>query len=247
MKRFLIPAMLAVLLAACWYDYHQWRWDRACRMFAAGDFSGARSAWSSAGRLPGRQGVAQFNKGVAAYRMGDYAVAGDDFRAASIHGDGRLRGRALYNLGTTLIRMASGPGAKAPGVAERHLRQAVTSLREALALNPADESAMVNLKAAQKRLAVILAGKDARNKDAAASAPRREPSAPGEPRKPGREPAKPGKATELDQEGARRRSAALDRDAALRMLDEARGREALRSARAYSRTEAGPTPPEKDW
>jgi len=263
MSRFLLLAALVtvVLATAILYDYPNWLAHRADRMFSSGNMPAALVDWSAMGRLPGRKEAAQFNSGVAAYRMGNYSAAAVFFQAGSATGDSRLRGRALYNLGTTRIRLAAAPGTGGgTAVAERQLEYAVRNLQASLALDRSDEAALRNLRVARARLATLLMRNGTKNKAKtrdkrarqnstdAGEEKRKDPTAPGkDPTAPGKDVAKPGKATDMDREGGKKRRAPLDRNQALRMLDEARGREALRSATTSLGSGRKQPSPEKDW
>ncbi len=87
-----------------------------------------------------------YDAGLAAYRLGHYDEAAASFRTAT-GATGSLGQRAWYNLGTTCLQAA-------PGSADRigTLRQAVTALIQALALNPRDIDAKWNLELAEHRL-----------------------------------------------------------------------------------------------
>lgn len=255
MNRFLLAVLVCgVLAAAILYDYPNWLARRADRMFTTGNLTAALVDWSSLGRLPGRKETALFNSGVAAYRMGNYSAAAAFFQAGSATGDSRLRGKALYNLGTTRIRLAAalrtGGGAV---VAERQLKNAVRELQASLELDRSDDAALRNLQVARARLAMSLKQKGTKNiaQTQGARAQRNPTDTGGEkrndPKEPGKDVAKPGKATDMDREGGKKRRAPLDRNQALRMLDEARGREALRSATTSPGNGKNPSPPEKDW
>lgn len=249
MKHFLTVLLLAALGAAVFYDGTQWRMRRAERFFTAGDYPAALSIWSSLARSPLKGEPALYNSGAAAYRMGSYSAAAGYFRAASETDDRNLRWMALYNLGTTGIRLAE----QGNGAAERHLEAAVTHLERALSLQPGEGSVLANLQSARMRLAAIRRGTEGKKGDASrdGTAQQRAPEAgagkrtgQGEPTKDG---AHQGRATDMDSEGAGKRPAAMDRNQAFRMLDEARGRESLRSATPSSSEGKRLSPPEKDW
>ncbi|MBI5655837.1 MAG: hypothetical protein HZC44_03000 [Geobacter sp.] len=251
MKRFLTVLLLAALGAAVFYDGTQWRMRRAERFFTAGDYPAALSIWSSLARSPLTGDEALYNSGAAAYRMGNYSAAAGYFRAVYAT-DGRgLNWMALYNLGTTDIRLAE--QGTANGETERHLEAAVTHLERAQSLHPGEGSVLANLQSARMRLAAIRRGTGGMKGDASrdATAQQRAPEADTGKRTGQREPAKdgahPGKATGMDSEGARKRPAAMDRNQAFRLLDEARGRESLRSATPVSVDGKSLSPPEKDW
>ena len=253
MKRLLLSVLLGALLTAVLYDYPGWRMRQAYRKFLSGNFAGAVADWSFLQRLPVRRSEALFNRGVAACRMGNYSAALSVFRSASSSDDQRLRGKALYNLGTTLLRMVPEQGVASGAADERHLREAVKSLQDASSLDPSADDAAVNLNIARVRLSAILKGTEQRATGDVPQPQQRQGTSgvgekkQGEPKAPGKGAAKSGQATDRDQEEAKRRRLAMDRNEALRMLDEARGREALRSATPAFDQGGGLTPPEKDW
>lgn len=249
MKRLPVVMLLAALAAAVFFDGTQWRMRRAERLFTAGDYPAALSIWSSLVRSPLTGDEALSNSGAAAYRMGNYSAAAGYFRAASETDDRNLRWMAFYNLGTTGIRLAE----QRNGAAERHLEAAVTHLERALSLHSGEGSVMANLQSARIRLAAIRRGTEGKKGDASrdATAQQRAPKAGAGKRVGKREPARDGthqgRATDMDSEGAGKRPAAMDRNQAFRMLDDARGRESLRSATPSSSDGTSLSPPEKDW
>jgi tetratricopeptide (TPR) repeat protein len=87
-----------------------------------------------------------YDAGLAAYRLGRYDEAAASFKSAAGVG-GALGQRAWYNLGTTYLQAAV-KNADRIGT----LRQAVTALIQALALNPRDADAKWNLELAEHRL-----------------------------------------------------------------------------------------------
>lgn len=232
----------AAVAAALLHDFPKWLAVEGAGMFESGKVAGALSAWSRLETRPGWAATAQFNKGAALCRIGNYSSAVAEFRKAASAGDGKVRAVALYNLGTARIIMASRPGT-ASAAAERQLRYAVQSLQQCVALASGDEAAAANLKLAQRRLDQLAREKGRGERQQRPETPSRKPERGGEPE---RGAAKPGRATDRDQQGAKRRDA-VDRDEALRMLDEARGRESLRSARAALTSGTGERAIDKDW
>jgi len=249
MKRLLVLIAIIALLAAAIRDLRQWRLQQAERLFTRGDPSGAIAAWSAAAKLPGDNSVTSFNRGTAYCKMGRYSAALGDFTAAAAAEDQKLRQLALYNLGTAQLH--SGAAAADGAAAQRHLSGAVQSLTAALSIAPTDADTLHNLAFARTRLAAILQ-RAAQNGNASQSATSsRQPDSTdrekrGKPEE-NIEGRNPGKATEADLEGAKRRSHRLDQKEALRMLDEARGKEALRSAVAAEKGNGRLSPPERDW
>ncbi len=102
---------------------------------------------------------------------------------------------------------------------------------------------LANLQSARMRLVAIRRSTEGKKGDASrdATAQQRAPEAGAGKRTGQREPNQgwraPGKGTDMDSEGAGKRPAAMDRNQALRMLDEARGKESLRSATLLPLTE----------
>ena len=76
--------------------------------FARGDWEAAESLYAQAEERSPDPGLVAFNKGAALYRHGDFRRAELCFRRALGDADipAERRGRALYNLGTCLVRQA---------------------------------------------------------------------------------------------------------------------------------------------
>jgi len=240
-------------VAALRHDLSQWRLTKADRAFHTGELLSAQAAWSSAALAQSTRQPALLNRGAARYRLGELAAASADFRAAAASDNPNIRQRALYNLGTTLLVMERERKSADRQEAERLLAEAVRQLQAAVNLNPADADADHNKAVAQARLSAVAGGTPAK-RPAAESA--RQPQENGEqgaaaPKQPGQAGAvsgKPGSATNLDSTTGKRRAApTLSPEHALRMLDDARGREALRSGVAAGNRQQKLTPPEKDW
>jgi tetratricopeptide (TPR) repeat protein len=243
-------AAITATLLLC--DYPNWQAREAEKKAQSGDFSGALADLATVEKVPGRAAVARFNRGVVLCRMGNYSGAILSFKRAVASGESGLRSRALYNLGTTRV-IAAGKSATARTRAEALLKDAVADLQQCLALDPSDEAAKANLKLAQEGLvALAKANREERKDDTAESQQRQERDRKqarrqGAPKEPDHTAPKPGQATDLQQERGRRRLVAVDRNQALRMLDDARGREALRSSKAATGGGRGESQPEKDW
>jgi tetratricopeptide (TPR) repeat protein len=247
MKRILLLFPVCLLIAALTYDLHRWRLYQAYRSFQQGDLRGAHAVWSRLAQAPWDRGEATFNRGVALCRMGNYSAAIGAFRQASTAGDRPLRAAALYNLGTGRLQSAE---RESGAQAERHLREAVRSLEQATALNPFDAAAAHNLRLARRRLEA-LAVKKTHEKTVPPQERRiRGPEREGEPRGKINWSAsagtRSGADTDLDREGAKRRATPMEMNRALRLLDEARGRETLRSLVPVSERGGG-APQEKEW
>lgn len=248
---FLLLFLCAVI--ALRHDLSQWRMIKADSEFHKGNLRAAHTAWSSAVIKPSARPLAFHNRGVARYRLGELDAAVADFRVATESGDPDLRQRSLYNLGTTLLIMEREQKSTDRRKAEQLLAEAVRRLGEAVALRPADTAAGHNKTVAQARL-TALAGKSRSGRPGAE--PGQHPSdkakqsavTPEQPERAGAKQTRPGAATELDSTAGHRRAAPpVSAEQAMRMLDDVRGREALRSDVAAGNRREKLTPPEKEW
>ena len=248
MLLFLFCAVIALR-----HDMSQWQMIKADQEFHKGNLRAAYIAWSSATINPSARWLALHNRGVARYRLGEPTAAAADFRAAAESGDSNLRQQSLYNLGTTLLIMEQEQKSTDRRKAEQLLAEAVRRLGEAVTLRPDDTAAGHNKTVAQARL-MALAGKSQSGRHGAD--PEQQPPdkakqsavTPKQPEQAGAKQSRPGAATELDSTtGHRRVAPPVSAEQAMRMLDDVRGREALRSAVAVGNRLEKLTPPEKDW
>lgn len=221
----------------------------ADRRFRRGDMPGAIARWKS-GSFFAPNGVVAYNCGVAYCRMGNYSAAETRFRAASGSGDGNVRQKSLYNLGSMQLQRAL---ASEKAQASRFLNNAVKHLEESSRLNPGDADAFHNLAIARNELASLRAavsGKPHAPEPAQAS---HLENGKKESEKQKREKilsgpsGKPGETSQSDNGGGKRRQVAMTRDQAQRMLNDAKGREALRSAIVRDQKNLLRASPEKDW
>ena len=253
-RRIITCCILLLIFGACLFtlraDLSQWRFAKADFLYRKGDLRGAVTSWSSFAIVPSSRPQANFNRGVARYRFGELTEASTDFKMAAQSDDPILRQQALYNLGTTLLvmdRAVEGSGAK------ERLSEVVRHLQAAVDLNPADVDAVHNRSVSQARLAALLASTESGRQKTELSRDQQEKAAQSadaskKPGEAGTKAGKPGAATELDSTTGRRRTApAISKEKALRMLDDARGREALRSFVVAGSRQEKLTPPEKDW
>jgi len=252
-RRFIIRVLLLLTagaaLLALRLDLSRWQITRGERLFRSGDLNGAIEAWSSALILPSTRPQALIGRGAAHFRRGELATATSDFKTAAASGDADLRQQALYNLGTTLLVREQAERSTKQDDHKRLLAEAVSSLQTATALNPSDAAAKHNRDFAQARLTALPRGepaaaptKQSREKKPELADPRKKPE------QAGTKNGRPGTATELDSSAGRRRAApAMTSEQAIRMLDDARGREALRSAVAAGNRQEKLSPPVKDW
>lgn len=218
----ILLAAAATVLALGW-DIHQWWFaDRAARR--------------------------AYHQGIDRYRRGDLAGALDDFRAAAAAQDVTARQAASYNLGTTQLHLAVFPSDGGRQDFAAHLPAAVRDLEAAVALAPDDADAVHNLAIARARLAALgpdVAASSEKPPEPVAAGAEPQPAAAGKPLPAG--PSRPGAATNLAQEGIRRRTPLMPRDRVLRLLDEGRGRERLPSSALAKGDHAPGEVPEKDW
>jgi tetratricopeptide (TPR) repeat protein len=236
-------------LLALRVDLSRWQIARGDRFFRSGDLHGALEAWSSPLITPSSRTQALIGRGAAHYRLGELAKATSDFKAAATSSDADLRQQALYNLGTTLLATEQTQRSAKQGDHERLLTEAVQQLQTATELNPADAAAKHNRGVAQARLTALLRGQAGAK--TSRQSQENNPEKSDRLKKPGQagtQGGQPGAATELDSSAGRRRAApAMTSEQALRMLDDARGREALRSGVAAGNRQEKLSPPEKDW
>jgi tetratricopeptide (TPR) repeat protein len=252
MRRFLSIGLLLLLfvcaVVALRYDLSRWQLTRGDRAFHDGDLRAAFAIWSSASRSSSSRQLALINRGVARYRLGETAAARDDFREAAASDAPDIRRQALYNLGTTLLVIERQQKSTDLQQTKRLLAEALRHLQAAVELNPADTNAVHNKVVAQARLAAVT------GREPPTSSPRQSPDkarrgsdASKQAGQPGTNAGKPGAATERDSAGQRRTAPSLSHEQALRVLDEARGRETLRSAVSAGNRQEKLTPPEKNW
>jgi len=234
-------------------DLLQWRLYRADRAFRMGDLRSAQAVWSSAAIAQSTRHKALLNRGIARYRLGELAAACADFRAVAASGDSNFRQHALYNLGTTLLVVERERQKAERQEREQWLGEAVRQLQAAVTLLPTDADAVHNLTVAQGRLAAVAGDSSAKRAGLEPSRQLQDKAgrasdSPKSPGTPGSGAGSPGADTNLDSTSGRRRAApVLSAEQALRMLDEARGRETLRSGVAAGSRQEKLTPPEKDW
>ncbi|MCP4760054.1 MAG: hypothetical protein GY876_11420, partial [Planctomycetes bacterium] len=130
----------------------------------------SRQAWAEAAAALARaqanlsesDPLLAFDQAVAAYRAGDLDQAAQAFNRARNTSDRALAASSAYNLGNTAMALASDSAASPPpgqqpdlaGQAKRY-EEAITSYREAIALDPTLHEALSNAEIAWKRLAEV--------------------------------------------------------------------------------------------
>jgi hypothetical protein len=211
---------------------------------------GAFSAWSSAGN---RQ-EAVYNRAVVQARKGSADKAAQLFSSSAAGTDPDIRQRSLYNHGTLLLQQGRGAMVANQEKARELLATADTQLNAARKLNPRDNDAQFNAVVARDSLAqvnaLIAAKRGEKKKVPENGAPEKTETAQNSAEK-GKQTDTPGKAgAETDSgegKGKTRSAPEMSRGDAERLLNDARGREALRSATAARTKPGAVSPPEKDW
>ena len=130
----------------------------------------SREAWAEAAAALARaqanrtksNPLLAYDQAVAAYRAGDLEQAHAAFDRARNTTDRPLAASAAYNLGNTAMSMAANAGSAAqpgqqPDLAEQaaRLEEAITSYREAIALDPTLREALSNAELAWQRLETV--------------------------------------------------------------------------------------------
>lgn len=257
--RRLLGALVFVALAgALWLDMIGWAARRGETALRAGDVPAAMASLAWASRLGGGDAVQAYNLGVGFYRMGDFARAERQFSAALATAGPGLALAARFNRGNARYRLAEGAGDReARG---RWYGGAMADYSAVLAGYPEAADARVNLDAARRRYAVLMAsaakGK-AQQADAHGAAGNPSPASGrqiGDKRETRQVEGKSGQTNrsrrgEAPRDGSGQGESRRDltRAEAERLLNDARGRERLAGPlHAGGRAErlAGP---EKDW
>ncbi|GAM10020.1 tetratricopeptide repeat protein [Geobacter sp. OR-1] len=253
MRRFarlflLIAAVMTILPFR--FDLSRYRMERGYQSYQRGDMDGALANWS----LLGDRNDAAFNRGTALFRKGETDRAIQEFRGAVRSNDPALRQRALYNLGTVLLTSSAKKTVQLPEKVQRDLEEATSVLENALRLDPSDAAARQNEAIARSALAEVrrlLAAKGQGERiktDGSRSGRQDDRSDTNRKGEQSDKPGRPGKATnEGDTKGKSRQAPDMTREQADRLLNDARGRETLRSAISAGSKPSKPTPPEKDW
>jgi Ca-activated chloride channel family protein len=97
----------------------------------------------------------QYNLGVAAYKSGEYAKAGDALDR-SLHSDRLdLQENAYYDLGNVLFRVGQETVAKQPEQTTEKWKKSIASYESALKLNAKDQDAIYNRDLVKRKLAAL--------------------------------------------------------------------------------------------
>jgi Ca-activated chloride channel family protein len=202
-------------------------------LLARGDSAAALSHYARAEREAGDRPELDYDRALAAYRLGRLAEASDGFARAAARAEPALASRALQNLGNAHAASGDEEGALA-------------AFRDALRKDPGNEDARYDLE-------VLLRRRDARHASPppAGSGASAKPSPDG-PKEGGAPPPRPGATPEAGGPrgagGSRPGDApARDRAGAERMLDALRAREKALPARAAERGRPRRADAAKDW
>jgi tetratricopeptide (TPR) repeat protein len=247
-------AVMGLILAVRW-DLGRIYGLGGLERLASGDPLGALVSLERASELLGGSSAAEFNRGIALYRLGRYREARGRFAAACGARDAAVRAAALYNSANCAFRQGELVAGKNRKGGESLFREAVSGYAKAIALDPARADAKHNLILAERRLAVLSGGgeKKTDNGGKKTAAPNEKPEA-DKSRKASAEKtgaqvagaSSPASADTGAASMAGKKRTQLTRENADRLLSEARGRESLLTTRPA----LGPgvsSRPEKDW
>ena len=162
MKTIVLAALCAVMLATVPAGPHPERMgsdrsaaelvEAAQQAMAAERYQDAFDLYDRAGRLLPEAAEIPYNMGVAAYRQGSLAQAGELFdRARLLAREPSMQAKSAYNLGTAAAGQAMQSQVQDPAVARsglegatETLRSALKHFREAIAADPLDLDARAN-------------------------------------------------------------------------------------------------------
>ena len=247
---FIYGIFLLLLILSVRSDLSSWRLQSGYKAFQRGDLDCAFSAWSSVGN---RQ-EAVYNRAVIQARKGNGDKAALLFSHSAAGNDPAIRRHSLYNHGTLLLRQGRAALAADQEKARQAFAAAETQLKAAVLLDPRDSDAEHNGIVARDSLAqvsaLIASRREEKKKAPEKGAPEKSETAKNGAEK-GKQTDKPGKAgAETDSgegKGKSRSAPEMSKSDAERLLNDARGRETLRSATAAGTKPGAVSPPEKDW
>uniref|UniRef100_C6DZT6 Tetratricopeptide repeat protein n=1 Tax=Geobacter sp. (strain M21) TaxID=443144 RepID=C6DZT6_GEOSM len=234
------------------HDLFHFAWRQGREALARGDDERGMRALAWAERMRGGDLFLAYDAGVALYRRGAYAQALDRFSAAGAAGDPGLKEAALYNGGNAAVKEAQRKEGDASESAAL-LRQAETSYRQALELNPRAADAKRNLELVRVRLQALDAGRDgAPGRESRGGSVTQQTSVERQGRERGQEEGEKSggnKAGEESDQAARHggRAAEMSREDAERLLAEERGRETLAPQLLDAGGKGRHAPAGKEW
>jgi Ca-activated chloride channel family protein len=125
------------------------------RAYHAGKFKQSADEYGRALARAPNDVKLQYNLGVAAYKSGEYAKAGDAL-GRSLHADRLdLQENAYYDLGNVLFRVGQETVAKQPEQTTEKWKKSIASYESALKLNPKDQDAIYNRDLVKRKLAAL--------------------------------------------------------------------------------------------
>lgn len=154
-RRVPLAALLVALSSIAWLDPHA-RTREANRLFAAGKYDDAASAYNEELVDHPDSSLLHFNLADAQYKQGKYDDAlatfalvrpGDDDKAATA--------RAAYNTGNANYRLAEGVAATDPKAALDRYAQALIAYRRAIVAVPGDADAKLNYELTMQKRAEL--------------------------------------------------------------------------------------------
>lgn len=260
---FLFLAGLGIILR---YDLAMLAWRQGNDRLRAGDYREAMALLRrAADGLPHSLPIA-FDTGVAHYRLGDLQGARDRFATASAAAEPGMWTAALYNMGNCAFRQGEKVATTDRLAAQRLFQEAAREYEQALAIAPGAADARHNLAVVRARLADLAGGAGRGSRSGAAQSGDRAGKGADQEGKQGKEARKEGESstgrrTESGKETAgrspgdrsdspahsRKTSPKLTRDEAERLLNEARGREAMSAALPAKGARGRLARPDKDW
>lgn len=272
-----IPAVITALFLAglgvtARHDLTLLAWRQGTDLLRAGDYRGALALLGRADRGTPRFLPVAFNAGVARYRLGDFQGARERFAVAAASDDPLLRGAARYNLGNCAFRQGERLAVTDREAARRLFQEAAREYRQALAISPGAADARHNLAFVGTRLAdqAGAGGRDSRsgadqsgdragNGAAQSGTQGKEAKREGESsngtgrrKESGKESGKetagrsPGDRPEASAQSGKAQQQ-LTSNEAERLLNEARGREAISASLSTKGDRGRLARPEKDW
>jgi Ca-activated chloride channel family protein len=150
-----VVTTLAVALAITTAQAAQASTRDAERAYHEGNFKQSAQEYGRALARSPSDVKLEYNLGVAAYKSGDYAKAGDALQG-SLHSDRLdLQENAYYDLGNVLYRVGQETAAKQPEVTMEKWKKAIASYESALKLNAKDQDAVYNRDLVKRRLAAL--------------------------------------------------------------------------------------------